>query len=50
MKIKDTRLNWTLNVVARVFVGVVFLFSSFVKGVDPMGTAFKVTESPLSMP
>ena len=44
MKIKDTRLNWTLNVVARVFVGVVFLFSSFVKGVDPMGTAFKVTE------
>ena len=44
MKIKDTRLNWTLNVIARVFVGVVFLFSSFVKGVDPMGTAFKVTE------
>ena len=41
---KDTKLNWTLNVVARVFVGVVFLFSSFVKGVDPMGTAFKVTE------
>ena len=41
---KDTKLNWTLNVVARVFVGAVFLFSSFVKGVDPMGTAFKVTE------
>lgn len=44
MKIKDTKLNWTLNVVARVFVGAVFLFSSFVKGVDPMGTAFKITE------
>ena len=44
MKIQDTKLNWSLNVVARVFVGVVFLFSSFVKGVDPMGTAFKVTE------
>lgn len=30
--------------IARVFVGCVFLFSSFVKGVDPMGTAFKITE------
>ena len=44
MKIQDTKLNWTLNAVARVLVGLVFLFSSFVKGVDPMGTAFKVTE------
>ncbi len=44
MKIKDTNLNYTLNVVARWFVGLVFLFSSFVKGVDPMGTAFKVQE------
>lgn len=41
---KDTKLNITLNVVARWFVGLVFLFSSFVKGVDPMGTAFKITE------
>ena len=41
---KDTNLNYTLNVVARWFVGLVFLFSSFVKGVDPMGTAFKVQE------
>ncbi len=42
--IKDTKLNYTLNVVARWFVGIVFLFSSFVKGVDPMGTTFKVQE------
>ena len=44
MKIKDTKLNYTLNVLARWFVGLVFLFSSFVKGVDPMGTTFKVQE------
>ena len=41
---KDTKLNYTLNVVARWFVGLVFIFSSFVKGVDPMGTMFKVQE------
>lgn len=35
---------YTLNVIARWFVGIVFLFSSFVKGVDPMGTAFKIEE------
>lgn len=44
MKIEETKLNWTLNVIARVFVGLVFIFSGFVKGVDPMGTAFKITE------
>lgn len=44
MKIKDTNFNWSLNVVARLFVGGVFLFSSFVKGVDPLGTSFKITE------
>lgn len=37
-------MNWSLNVVARVVVGLVFVFSSFVKGVDPMGTSFKITE------
>ena len=41
---KDTKLNYALNVVCRWAVGLVFLFSSFVKGVDPMGTAFKVQE------
>ncbi len=44
MRIKDTKLNWSLNVAARLFVGLVFIFSSFVKGVDPMGTAFKITD------
>ena len=43
-KMKDTNLNYALNVVARWFVGLVFLFSSFVKGVDPMGTMFKVQD------
>ena len=44
MKIKDTKLNYALNVVSRWFVGLVFLFSSFTKGVDPMGTMFKVQD------
>ncbi|MBP3762703.1 MAG: hypothetical protein J6I49_02360 [Bacteroidales bacterium] len=44
MEIKDTKLNYVLNVVARWAVGLVFLFSSFVKGVDPMGTTYKVQE------
>lgn len=44
MKVKDNNLNYMLNVVARWFVGLVFLFSSFTKGVDPMGTTFKVQE------
>ena len=44
MQIKDNKLNWTLNVIARLFVGAVFLFSSFVKGVDPLGTSYKITE------
>lgn len=42
--IKDTRLNYTLNVICRWAVGLVFIFSSLTKGVDPMGTTFKVQE------
>lgn len=42
--VKDTKLNYALNVAARWVVGLVFLFSSFVKGVDPMGTMFKVQD------
>ena len=44
MMIKDTNCNYRLNVICRWAVGLVFLFSSFVKGVDPMGTMFKVQE------
>ena len=44
MKIKDTNFNYALNLIARWVVGLVFLFSSFVKGVDPLGTSFKVQE------
>lgn len=33
-----------MNVVSRWAVGLVFIFSGFVKGVDPMGTSFKIQE------
>ena len=42
--VKDNKLNYVLNVICRWAVGLVFLFSSFVKGVDPMGTTFKIQE------
>ncbi len=42
--IKENTTNSVLRVIARWFVGLVFLFSSFTKGVDPLGTAFKVEE------
>ncbi len=42
--IKDNNTNYSLNVVARWIVGAVFLFSSFVKGVDPLGTTYKIQE------
>ncbi len=41
---ENNRYGYTLNVVSRWLVGLVFLFSSFVKGVDPMGTMFKIEE------
>ena len=42
--IKENTGTKTLRIIARWFVGLVFIFSSFVKGVDPLGTAFKVEE------
>lgn len=42
--IQKTKTTSTLRIIARWFVGLVFLFSSFTKGVDPLGTAFKVEE------
>ena len=42
--IKETKTTKVMNIIARWFVGLVFLFSSFTKGVDPLGTAYKVEE------
>ena len=42
--IKETTTNTALRIIARWLVGLVFIFSSFTKGVDPMGTTFKIEE------
>lgn len=42
--IQQTKTNKTIRIVCRWFVGLVFLFSSFTKGVDPLGTAYKIEE------
>ena len=42
--IKENSTTSTLRLIARWFVGLVFIFSSFTKGVDPLGTAFKIEE------
>ncbi len=42
--IQENKTTVTLRYIARWFVGLVFIFSSFTKGVDPLGTAFKVEE------
>ena len=42
--IKETKANTIILYIARWFAGLVFLFSSFTKGVDPLGTAYKIEE------
>lgn len=42
--IQETKTTKIIRIVSRWFVGLVFIFSSFTKGVDPLGTAFKVEE------
>lgn len=34
----------TIRTISRLFVGFVFIFSGFVKGVDPLGTAFRIED------
>lgn len=41
---KETKTGHIVNIICRWVVGLTFIFSGFVKGVDPLGTAYKIQE------
>lgn len=41
---KETTASHIFNYICRWAVGLVFIFSGFVKGVDPLGTSYKIQE------
>ena len=41
---RETKSTHILNIVCRWIVGLTFIFSSFTKGVDPLGTVYKIQE------
>ncbi|MCK5855975.1 MAG: DoxX family protein [Bacteroidales bacterium] len=38
------RINKTVLIISRVLVGLLFIYSGFVKGVDPLGTQFRIED------
>lgn len=41
---KETKSSHIINILCRWIVGLTFLFTGFVKGVDPLGTVYKIQE------